>query len=306
MLYSREFLEAARARLAPGGVYGQWFHLYEIDVEVVSLVLRTYAAVFPYVSIWYTLGADLLLLGFDRDDRALDVLALEERFRRPDFTAAFARAGIESFPQLLARELLPLGTLHAVELEGDIHTLRHPLLSYRAARAFFRGRATALPAYLSREHERVASRNSLLRRYAGGGGPFPEDVLEAAALDSCRLRRAAACATFFARWGFDHPGSPRLAATLADARKERVRRGLAQLTPESIEQLRVLFSGRIPAVDPKASLARAEALTNRFAAHYNHAIPFDRRVLDVAWRSCRGEACAERRRRALQRFRARE
>ena len=75
MLYSREFLEAARERLAPGGVYAQWFHSYESDDEVVALVLRTYASVFPNISVWYTYGADMLLLGFNRVDRALDVEA---------------------------------------------------------------------------------------------------------------------------------------------------------------------------------------------------------------------------------------
>ena len=30
-LYSLDFLQAARERLAPGGVYSQWFHLYETD-----------------------------------------------------------------------------------------------------------------------------------------------------------------------------------------------------------------------------------------------------------------------------------
>ena len=44
MLYSREFLEAARARLTPGGVYAQWFHLYEVDAETVEIVAHTYAS----------------------------------------------------------------------------------------------------------------------------------------------------------------------------------------------------------------------------------------------------------------------
>src|SRR5262249_59172192 len=43
MLYSVEFLRAARDHLAPGGVYGQWLHLYEIDADSVQLVLRNYA-----------------------------------------------------------------------------------------------------------------------------------------------------------------------------------------------------------------------------------------------------------------------
>ena len=53
MLYSREFLEAARDRLRPGGVYAQWIHLYEIDRESVDLVLRTYDEVFDRVAVWY-------------------------------------------------------------------------------------------------------------------------------------------------------------------------------------------------------------------------------------------------------------
>ena len=158
MLFSREFLEAARSRLAPGGVYGQWFHLYETDVEVVKLVLRTYASVFPHVSVWFTLRGDLLLLGFDRPTRALDVDALEERFGQPDFSAAFARVEIDSFVQLIAHELLPLGTLHAVEREGPVHTLRHPILSHLAARAFFPGqRSHAAPVRQRRAPECVAT-----------------------------------------------------------------------------------------------------------------------------------------------------
>ena len=49
MLYSREFLEAARDRLTPGGVHAQWFHSYETDDETIALVLRTYQSVFEHV-----------------------------------------------------------------------------------------------------------------------------------------------------------------------------------------------------------------------------------------------------------------
>ena len=167
MLYTREFLEAARSRLALGGVYGQWFHVYETDREVVNLILRTYASVFPHVSVWYMTGPDLLVLGMDRPGRALDVRALESRFRQPDFAAAFGRVEIDRFPQLLAHELIPLGTLHAEELEGPIHSLRRPILSDLAARAFFVGAKVGVDAFMSENHQKVSVGNSLLRRYAG-------------------------------------------------------------------------------------------------------------------------------------------
>ena len=293
MLYSREFLTAARSRLAPGGVFCQWFHLYETDVEVVELVLRTYASVFPHVSVWYAMGSDLLLLGFDRPDRALDVGALEERFAQPNFAAGFARVEIESFPQLLAHELLPLGTLHAVDMEGPIHTLRHPILSHRAARAFFQGRQGSLPLFLSREHLETSRRNSLLRRYAGDGSRYPEEVLEAAAREACRFKRLEDCLTFFARWAHDYPESPRRQTAIAEVRTDLGRRR-AGFTREKIGGIRAFFGEKVGVSELR--LKGAERLTDRFTLHFNHAAPFDEHVLEAIWNRCRGPGCPETRR----------
>src|SRR5690606_25173202 len=58
MLFSREFLAAARDRLAPGGVLAQWFHTYETDDATLDIVLRTYASVFDRVAVWYTMTND--------------------------------------------------------------------------------------------------------------------------------------------------------------------------------------------------------------------------------------------------------
>jgi spermidine synthase len=295
MLYSREFLEAARSRLAPGGVYGQWFHLYESDTEVVELVLRTYAAVFPQVSVWFTLGPDLLLLGFDRADRALDVAALEARFRRPDFAAGFARVGIDDFAQLLAHEILPLGTLHALALPGEIHTLRHPILSHRAARAFFRGRPADFPALVLPEQARIGERNSLLRRHAGQGDGLAEDALEAAARESCHYRHVEHCATFLARWRREYPRSRRLDETLAELREGGA--GAPGLRPASIARLMALFEGPAMVASETIHRPRAERFTQLFLSHYHYAVPFDRAKLEEIWSRCQGDDCEEGRRR---------
>ena len=151
MLFSQEFLSAAKDRLRPGGVYAQWFHCYENDTSVVELVLRTYASVFDHVAVWYTLGPDLILLGFKDPDveRVLDVRRLQARFAEPAMNAALRRAGIENFPALLVHELLPLGVVNAAGWHGDVHTILHPVLSHRAARAFFRGQQAELPLALT-------------------------------------------------------------------------------------------------------------------------------------------------------------
>ena len=62
-----------------------------------------------------------------------------------DFRTAFERAEVGSWIQLLAHEIVPLGAVAATDLAGPVHTLRHPILSDSAARAFFAG-GQAAPA----------------------------------------------------------------------------------------------------------------------------------------------------------------
>jgi hypothetical protein len=240
----------------------------------------------------------MLLLGFDRVDRAFDVEALEERFARSDFAAGFARTGIENFAQFAAHELLPLGTLHAVEQPGEIHSLRHPLLSYRAARAFFRGRLATLAPHQNRAQARIAMKNWLLRRHARGKKQLPEELILAAAQESCRLNRNEHCATFFALWSLHYPESPILKDALARTRKKGSGAS-GYLTPQNLAAFRMLLGGKKPDPGQTYSAAEAERLTGWFRRHYHHAVPFRRDRLDEIWDRCREADCEKRRIRAM-------
>jgi spermidine synthase len=287
MLFSEEFLRAARARLAPGGVYAQWMHTYEIDEATVELVLRTYARVFDHVAVWFTMGPDLVLLGFESDAHALDLARLVERFRRPDFAAGLRRAGIDTVDSLLAHELLPLDTLRDARLEGPVHTLRHPILSHHAARAFFRGLQADLPRLETRHAAETGRRNSLWRRHLGPRADAPtEDDLEAFAWETCRRGRPAECAAIHARWRRDHPASPRLAASLATARQanQALADALGDLLLDQLAAL-VRPGQAVPGVDADLAVAAGQA-TDLFSQYYLHALPFDRHALAAEWKRC--------------------
>ncbi len=291
-LYTREFLEVARSRLAPGGVYGQRLHVHETDREIIDLVLRGFASVFPRVSVWYTDGSDLLVLGMDRAERELDVRALEARFERPDFSAAFGRVQIDRFPQLLAHELIPLGTIHAEPLDGPIHTRRRPILAGLAARSFFFGsRSARVGPFSSTRHQAASMRNSLLRRYAGGAEVLPEAIFEVATHEICRFQRARDCATFVARWSVEHPDSDLWRATLSSLRKTAHPMD-PHLAAYRLERLRALHRGGSMA-EGDAVPAHVEALrvTGLFLNHYNHVVPFDRRAVEEVWNRCGDAAC---------------
>ncbi len=284
MLYSREFLQAALEHLNPGGVYAQWFHVYETDRATVELVMRTYDSVFERVGVWYALGSDLLLLGFADGDHALDLDRLQARIAQPALAASLRRAGIDELPALLAHELLPLGVVRAASFRGDVQTLLHPVLSHRAARAFFRGALADLPPTYSLEAATVGARNSLLRRLAArSGGRLPDSLREQAVKEACRWR-SLECATLLAAWLHDAPDAsgPRAIAAMAGRQP-----GFHEdLDPQRLAELAILFGDAPGKAEGAVSYQVAADATNLFVRYYSHAAPFPRAVLAGLWERC--------------------
>ncbi len=62
-LFTREFFEAARARLKPDGLLCQWAHTYDISPGDLQSIVRTFGSVFPQGTLWMVGGGDLLLIG---------------------------------------------------------------------------------------------------------------------------------------------------------------------------------------------------------------------------------------------------
>jgi len=306
MLFSEEFLRAARDRLTPGGVYAQWFHLYEVDDETVNIVLRTYKQVFGDMAIWFTYGADVVLLGFKDPSPALDIDLLRERFERADFRAGFERAKVGSWIQLLAHESLPLGVVGATELAGPLHTLRHPILSDSAARAFFAAGRVPLPRMPSEAASQAAARRSLLRQEIAGD-EASEEVLEELTRHTCAMAQPSDCAVLLARWTASHPDSARLAQAARDMRSADYTGGSANAPSTStIESLVELYRGHpLTAPESPGPVRDAVNTSSLYAAYFHHAFPFDRRAVLQAWSKCAANqrtvmACTAERRKAEQ------
>jgi len=294
MLYSREFLEAARAKLAPGGVHAQWFHTYESDDASIATILRTYDAVFEHTAVWYKLGLDLLLVGMPDPETALDLGHIARRIRRPDFAAGLARCGVQGLPALLAHELLPMDVLHATPLDGEIHTLLHPRLAVLAGRAFFAGAEARLPSTAGREAAARGRRNSLLRRLAARrGGRLGEPEREQAVRETC-THRPGECVALLAEWIRDVPSSERRDRIVRWIEQNPI---LSRLTPlDLLEPFAALF-GSQPGMEP-IPVESARRSADLFARYYHHAAPFSRTALERIWQRCeanvsQAHACAE-------------
>ncbi|OJT25604.1 spermidine synthase [Archangium sp. Cb G35] len=61
-LFSREFYQAVKKRLAPGGIFLQWLQTYEVDSRTVRSVYATLGSEFGAVETWRTQGGDLILM----------------------------------------------------------------------------------------------------------------------------------------------------------------------------------------------------------------------------------------------------
>ncbi|HTQ80638.1 MAG TPA: fused MFS/spermidine synthase [Thermoanaerobaculia bacterium] len=60
-LFTREFYQAVRRRLAPGGLLCQWFPLHELERDDLRLALATVTSVFPQAALW-TNGVDAVVV----------------------------------------------------------------------------------------------------------------------------------------------------------------------------------------------------------------------------------------------------
>ncbi len=278
-LYSLEFLRAARDHLAPGGVYAQWYHVYETNNEALALVLATFREVFGRVAVWNGRDSDLILLGFANTDLEPDIERLEARYGGEGFKRQLSAIGLTSFPRLIAHEVLPPGVVAALSLPSELHTLVHPVLSDVAARGFYRKQTAEVPIGLGRQAAAIGARNALGGRLLSDGSP--ETRLEYMR-GSCDLSLSR-CATLFAAWLHESPGDPLLRASLARARQNQ-RLSIA-LAPRVLEGLAAFYGSDATAGAPP-SFELASDLARLYQKYYHHAAPFRAGSLHLAWQRC--------------------
>jgi spermidine synthase len=92
-LFTREFFEGARDRLAPGGLLCQWAHTYDISSVDLRSIVATFLSVFPNGTLWLVGDADVLLVGSTEPlDARIDGIAAA--MRRPGVAADLATVGV--------------------------------------------------------------------------------------------------------------------------------------------------------------------------------------------------------------------
>jgi hypothetical protein len=150
-VFSREYYELAASRLKEGGMMAQWFHVYEANDRIVSLVMRTFKSVFPHLEVWDTGGGDIILLG-SKQPWPLTLEHWQIAFARDGLRKDLKTVHIVSPAALLARQLASQRTAFAIAGEGPVQSDWFPLLEYEAPAAFYVGGSSQ---FLTRFDERT-------------------------------------------------------------------------------------------------------------------------------------------------------
>jgi spermidine synthase len=138
-LYTREFYEAAGARLERGGIFAQWVQTYSIDAQTARTIYATLTAVFPYVQTWTTNPGDVVLLA-SRQPIVMDAGALRRALAQEPFRGATHAAWrVESAEGVLAHFIADENVAAAFSKEArELNTDDRPVIEFGFARSLGR------------------------------------------------------------------------------------------------------------------------------------------------------------------------
>ena len=151
-LYTKEFYEFARKRLADGGYFCQVLPLKDLSPEETAGVMRTFSLVFAHCLLWRN-GWDCLMIGCEQAFH-LDVQAIGERLSRPAIQGSLRECAptIDKFYVLdnfISGLLLADEDFRKACAGGAIYTDDKPGLRFTTGRNITTGNIRAIQAHLT-------------------------------------------------------------------------------------------------------------------------------------------------------------
>lgn len=128
-LYSREFYELAKARLAEGGILCQWIPL-GMDREVLGrMLIKTVLAAFPHVSLWIPAQDEGVVIA-SLEPIVLDEARLRARMARAELQRDMSAYGLGRPEQLLATFVTADDALARFAGDAPVVTDNRPRVEY--------------------------------------------------------------------------------------------------------------------------------------------------------------------------------
>lgn len=167
-LFTTEYYQLAKQRLAGDGVFVQWLQLYSFEDALVRRVFATLSQSFSYVRVFKMLDSDIALVASNRPIGPEAIARADGRWKQnPNVATSLQSIGLASVEVALGLELLPPSLVFVAAQGSPIYRLDTPRLSTDAARAQFLGKTASLveerrkiPTYGLAQQELLLSRLS--------------------------------------------------------------------------------------------------------------------------------------------------
>ncbi|MBI3087744.1 MAG: fused MFS/spermidine synthase [Candidatus Omnitrophica bacterium] len=262
-LYTREFFELCRRRLAAGGIMAQWIHLYRLFPSDVKLILKTFQAVFPQTVVWSTTTGDIVLLG-SAQPLQVDYARLKAQLEQPAIRQDLERIAL-AHPRVLL-ESFRLGPEQVRLLTADVAGLHEddwPWLEFSAPKALY-----LAPAFKTNYHG-LGGLKTPIAVIAPGVGNEDKDAAFYAALGRAQRFRGEleAATTSFEQALALEPG----AAAALELGKVYVERNLPLRAQEALRRALELDPTRLEAYYVLARLLLRQQQLDEALATYEQA-----------------------------------
>lgn len=175
-LFSKEYFERCKEKLNPNGIMCQWFHIYEMDDEVLRLVLSTFNSVFPYVQTWGGNQGDLILIGSEEPN--IDINTIVQNFNSPEVKNNLSKIGIGNLFTFLTNQILSPEGSFTLTNDRTINSEKKPTLEFLAPVAFYKG-TTSILVYQNDEKFDTLNPNLLVKKYIQTFKISDKDILNA-------------------------------------------------------------------------------------------------------------------------------
>jgi spermidine synthase len=141
-LFTREYFQSVKSRLADDGIFCQWAQLYEMAPWNIKAIYRTLAGEFPYVMVFAAedLSSDTILIA-SRKPIELDIRKIARAFENPVTAAEAKRAGFDSPHDVPAFLLLGSEELRSFVAGAQLNTDNNALIEFAAPRDLLRYQA---------------------------------------------------------------------------------------------------------------------------------------------------------------------
>ena len=136
-LYTFEHFAAINSRLTNGGLFCQWLPLYQLDLETLRIVTRTFLAVFPEGTAFlahYSLKAPIIGLVATKGSRTYQTDWFRSRVRDVALAQKLREIRINDEFGLFGCFLAGTGDLRKFAGEGPLNTDDLPLVTFKAPR----------------------------------------------------------------------------------------------------------------------------------------------------------------------------